>query len=321
MFDVLNGAQRVAEQSRHVAIDLSRLEYCAVRIKQEMKKTGPGEKWHSHSLNPMALNEQTAHWIFLCDLLNFSFWTEEKDPFTVNYKGTSYTGYWSLPALLNRAIDEQIPILDPAWILTASDEQLLRVFRSDSRADIPLLSERIRLLRETATVLVYKWKGSFANCIEVAQHSAQKLIELVVADFHSFVDCAFYNGYVVWLLKRAQILVADLWACFNGSSYGRFTDINSVTIFADYRVPQRLQSLGLLEFSEELESDLWEKKLFSPQDDKVVEIRCCTIWAAELLRRQIDGMNAIELDFWLWDTSPHGGEEQLPFHRTRSILY
>jgi hypothetical protein len=41
-------------------------------------------------------------------------------------------------------------------------------------------------------------------------------------------------------------LVADLWACFNGESYGAFRDIDKITMFADYRVPQILISLGAL---------------------------------------------------------------------------
>lgn len=32
--------------------------------------------------------------------------------------------------------------------------------------------------------------------------------------------------------KRAQILVADLWACFEGEGYGYFHDIDTVTMFA-----------------------------------------------------------------------------------------
>ena len=37
------------------------------------------------------------------------------------------------------------------------------------------------------------------------------------------------------ILKRAQILVADLWACFEGQGLGAFTDIDTITMFADYR--------------------------------------------------------------------------------------
>jgi hypothetical protein len=35
--------------------------------------------------------------------------------------------------------------------------------------------------------------------------------------------------------KRAQILVADIWACFEGKGLGTFHDIDSLTMFADYR--------------------------------------------------------------------------------------
>jgi hypothetical protein len=40
----------------------------------------------------------------------------------------------------------------------------------------------------------------------------------------------------VRFLKRAQILVADLWAAFDGESYGEFNDIDKITMFAgNYR--------------------------------------------------------------------------------------
>lgn len=39
----------------------------------------------------------------------------------------------------------------------------------------------------------------------------------------------------VFFLKRAQIAVADVWACFEGKGVAEFSDIDSITIFADYR--------------------------------------------------------------------------------------
>lgn len=35
--------------------------------------------------------------------------------------------------------------------------------------------------------------------------------------------------------KRAQILIGDLWSCFEGEGYGSFYDIDSLSMFADYR--------------------------------------------------------------------------------------
>ena len=43
------------------------------------------------------------------------------------------------------------------------------------------------------------------------------------------------------MLWPFQILVSDLWALFEGQGRGRFDDIDTLTMFADYRVPQSLQ--------------------------------------------------------------------------------
>ena len=46
--------------------------------------------------------------------------------------------------------------------------------------------------------------------------------------------------------KRAQILVADLWACFEGTSHGQFDDIDTITMFAGKRVNFCEIQLGLM---------------------------------------------------------------------------
>lgn len=44
--------------------------------------------------------------VFFTDVLNFSFWAEDPTKkYTVRYNETDWTGYWSLCAALNRAID------------------------------------------------------------------------------------------------------------------------------------------------------------------------------------------------------------------------
>jgi hypothetical protein len=43
------------------------------------------------------------------------------------------------------------------------------------------------------------------------------------------------------ITKLFQILVSDIWALFEGKGSGQFNDIDSLTMFADYRVPQSLQ--------------------------------------------------------------------------------
>ena len=68
--------------------------------------------------------------------------------------------------------------------------------------------------------------------IEKADHSAGKLVNLLAKHFPFFNDEARFDGRRVRILKRAQILVADLWAAFNGEGYGKFEDIGVLTMFA-----------------------------------------------------------------------------------------
>lgn len=46
---------------------------------------------------------------------------------------------------------------------------------------------------------------------------------------------SFNVNFVVSLYKRAQILIGDIWACFEGKGLGKFDDIDTLTMFADYR--------------------------------------------------------------------------------------
>jgi len=79
---------------------------------------------------------------------------------------------------------------------------------------------------------VKEFHGSFVTCIEEANGSAASLVNLLVDNFPCFRDVARFEGKNVRFYKRAQILVADLWACFEGTGYGRFRDIDSITMFA-----------------------------------------------------------------------------------------
>lgn len=77
-----------------------------------------------------------------------------------------------------------------------------------------------------------KYRCSFTSCIEEANGSAAVLVNLIADNFPCFRDRTRFEGKEVRFYKRAQILVADLWACFRGKSYGKFHDIDKLTMFA-----------------------------------------------------------------------------------------
>lgn len=128
-------------------------------------------------------------------MLNFSFWDDSDAEYMVKYDGECYTGYWSLCATVNRALDAGIPVTSPSWYANATDEQLENVFRSDKpKGKIPLLEERKRLIRESGNILLAKFNGSFTNVIDTANGDAIELLKIVCCNFHSFLDISTYEG-------------------------------------------------------------------------------------------------------------------------------
>ncbi|XP_066113080.1 queuosine 5'-phosphate N-glycosylase/hydrolase isoform X2 [Saccopteryx bilineata] len=206
-----------------------------------------------HELNPKAADEAAVNWVFVADTLNFSFWSEhEEHKCLVRYKGKTYSGYWSLCAAINRALDEGIPITSASYYATVTLDQVRHILRSDTEVPMPLLEERHQILNETGKILLDKFEGSFLNCVRKSEKSAQRLMHLVVESFPSYRDVTKFEGKNISFYKRAQILVADTWSVLEGKGDGCFKDIASITMFADYRLPQVLAHLGALKYSDEL---------------------------------------------------------------------
>lgn len=70
-------------------------------------------------------------------------------------------------------------------------------------------------------------------------------VNLLAHHFDCFRDVAKFDGRQVQIMKRAQILVADLWAAFDGESYGRFNDIDELTMFAGLSNLQASDAMAL----------------------------------------------------------------------------
>lgn len=108
---VISSAEYIYNNSIDVAIDSSGTKRAASTIYDLMRsKQYSTQSWSAHDLHPKAKDEATLNLIFTMDLLNFSFWSErsEEQRFAVEYRGKRWTGYWSLVACLQRALDEGV---------------------------------------------------------------------------------------------------------------------------------------------------------------------------------------------------------------------
>ncbi|XP_013927587.1 PREDICTED: UPF0553 protein C9orf64 homolog [Thamnophis sirtalis] len=331
-------AKFIAENSRDVYIEDSGVQKVAEMLFDKVtgKEFSVAGWKSSHELNPQEASEDAVNWVFVADVLNFSFWSEHEDhKCLVKYKGKTYSGYWSLCAAINRALDEGTPITSASYFATMTLGQLKHAFRSDTEVPMPLIEERHRVLNEAGTILLEKFGGSYLTCVKESGKSAQKLLQTIVENFPSFRDEATFQGKKVAFYKRAQILVADTWSVLEGKGDGCFSDISKISIFADYRIPQVLVHLEAMRYSEELMNKLKKGHMFQFGDSQEVEIRGCSIWCCELIcssllelyKKKGDNMsekiNAVLLDYYLWDYARDHREDMkgVPFHCVRSIYY
>ncbi|CAH0592127.1 unnamed protein product [Chrysodeixis includens] len=295
----------------------------SVTSKLEIPDTG------ADIIHPNKDHEKAADWVFVADALNFCFWSYSgAQKWTVD----GHSGYYALEAALARAIKEGIDITNPEYYSKITEDQLRTIMRGDNEATIPLFEQRLSVLHEVGSILLEKYNGTFVTCLKEANKSATKLLEIIVDNFTCFQDEVTFKGQKVSLYKRAQILVADLWNFFGGTGWGEFNDIDRITMFADYRVPQVLVYFGAMSYSDDLMDKLKKDELLPSGSDEEIEIRGCSIHAVELLKKRLEDKlkgqevevpNSSLIDYYLWCYRRKYAEEMesIPFHKTLGIFY
>lgn len=139
--------------------------------------------------------------------------------------------------------------------------------------------------------------GKASNLVNSSGKSATRLVALITSHFPGFRDHTMYKGRQVFLYKRAQIFVADLWGAFKGQDFGEFNDIGSVTMFADYIVPAVLQQLGVLRYSHSLSSLIESKREICSGSEEEVELRACCVYAVEKIRDLVTKISGKQVSY------------------------
>ena len=314
---VLSTTLPVVQQATSVQIDLEHVERLARNL---IHREVPAAEWET-GLHWSGDTDATANYVLALDALNFSFWGEPR--WVVSLGEERYNGYWALAASLKRALEAGVPLTDASYLATINEAVLGEILAGEH--PIPLLPERVDNLREIGNVLLERYDGHFTRMIAEARGSAVALVQRVVAEFSSFNDVASYRGREVRFYKRAQILVGDLAGAFGGRGPGEFHDLDQLTAFADYKVPQVLHHLGLMTYDEQLMQFLADRKEIAGGERCEVEIRAATIWTVEALHRCLARYGVsrppYQLDWMLWELGQNLPTGVLPYHRTRTIFY
>jgi len=258
------------------------------------------------------------------DSLNFCFWPAPgKAQWEIDCKSEKLSGYYALATALKQALESGIPFTKADYLAELSLGKLKQIL--GGRGELQLLKDRVRILNELGQLLLEEYGGEATRLVESAGMSAVKVVRLLVEKLSSFQDVAQCLGYTVFFYKRAQIFAADLHGAFSGREWGSFNDMDRLTAFADYKLPQVLRHVGILRYAQALAQKVDQKMLLTSGSPDEVEIRANTIWAVELMRQQLERaggrLRAFEIDWILWDMGQDLAFKARPYHRTVSIFY
>lgn len=270
-------------------------------------------------------DEGAADFFLLFNSINFAFWAKGGAvKWNIRYAGKRLDGAYGLMGALTRAIEEGIPVLDGKFLAEMTEERLGEILRGEG--ELVLFRERAEILREVGRGLVERHGGGFRDLLKASRGSAAALARLLVEEFPSFRDvCVIEGGKEVKFYKRAQLAPAMIYQRFRGKGPGAFHDIDDLTVFADYKVPQALRRLDILNYGDKLAGLVDSRSLIPPCSREEVEIRAATIWACELIRHEyaIRGqhVNAATLDAFLWLLAHEKSPDDRPYHLTETICY
>ncbi|KAL9642058.1 hypothetical protein ABK040_004107 [Willaertia magna] len=335
----------VTECATHVKLNENALhktgDIIAKTIKEKVKEKSVNSlieslfiEWDNDTVHYRFLDkpELTCQYIMVLSSCNFCFW-----PFNDKYLPNDEFEYHHFASSLRDVLLNDSTAFDAKNLQTISEEKLINEWFKGKQ--IPLVGERVRLIREVGFTLEKYFNGKAYELINQSSKSVKNLVDLVTRYFPGFRDSCIYSptGQQIHFYKRAQIFCADIYGCFNGKGIGEFTDVDQLTMFADYRVPQILSSDyylktngedagSILVYSEELDKKLEKFEIFEYSSQMEVEIRACTVQAVELLRDylyQKHGIKclSIEIDWLLWQIGEANRLVIKPHHRTLSIFY
>lgn len=306
----------VAETARLVRIHDERIASYALEL-QTLRPQAPTYDARVHFRGPA---EDTVAYTVVLDAINFG-----SGYFPHLAKQPGLSGYETVARALTDRFEREGP-LDAAWLVRATASDCAALFGQTSPDDSieELMSLFARAWNDLGRDVRRRFDGSFAALVESAGGSAERLVT-ELAQQPLFRDVAMRRGAAVPFYKRAQIVASDLALALDGRGWGRFGDLDRLTIFADNAVPHVLRIDGVLTYDDELAARIERGDPIAAGSEEEVEIRACAVHAVELISAatHASGHPATprELDIALWNRGRGERYKARPRHRTRTTAY
>ncbi len=313
---ILDSLLPVLAKTEYVSIDEERIKAVAKEF-----TTIEVPLW-DNNFQLLGTPEETAYYYFFLDSINFCFWAPKGvNRWEYEVEGKWISGYYAYSRAIKDAFLRDKRFFDANYLSSISEINFRNIFAA-GKNELLLMPERHAIIRENFSILKEQFNGSVLHLLEEARGDADMLVDLLLKHFSSFRDTIDWHGSTLYFLKRAQIFPSDL--SFSGIDSLKLSHLDHLAAFADYKLPQVLESLGILKYSDELNADIQNETIIPAGSQKEIELRTSTIVAIDRIREVLVrlGRNIAtnELDWILWVKAKQTKFKK-PHHKTLTTFY
>jgi hypothetical protein len=315
--EIREGCRAVAERATRVRIDHARLADYA----REFPVAEIGAATLDPATHYLGHGTDTLAFILVLDAINFG-----SGYFPYIRKRPGHSGYFTVAAGLNDWFQaEGAPNAERLAKLTQGD--CARIFGQDlgSPQAGELMGLFAKALNDLGALLLARFEGDPVQLVERAEHKAEELVAILrIMPF--FDDVEIWHGRKVPFMKRAQLTAADLGLAFEHDGWGRFDDLDQLTIFADNLVPHVLRVDGVLGYDLDFAARIDREDPLEVGSIEEIEIRAAALHAVELLKQHLHAaghahITSMALDYLLWNRGQDTRYKSIPRHRARGVFY
>ncbi len=312
---ITESIQPILNNSNFVSLNRNRLQKLALVLKDQSLPDWDNESQLKENV------ERTVQYYFFLDSINFCFWAPKGQPkWQFEMDGEWTSGYYAYSYAIKKAFQDNPDFYDANYLAEISFKEFQLIFKG--RNELLLQEKRWQIIRENFQILAERFNGRAVNIVEEAKKDVNYFIDTLLENFPTFRDEVEYQNHKVYFLKRAQILPSDI--SYSLPEAQPFTNLDDLSIFADYKLPQLLQAEGVLEYTPELLNKVKMEELIEPGSQAEIEIRAWTIEACALLLEELKrlgrALNNQELDWILWVLAKQR-TFALPHHKTLTTYY
>ena len=282
---IVSTTQYVANNSINVKINEEKINEFVKSIK-EIKLS----HWLSYSpYNLLDLPiEMIINLLLVYESIDFSFWGNPK--WTIDTDNGKEDGSIALLYAILKYVKDN----NSTDFSNITKDEFKKILKGN--VEIPLFEERYNIIKNVSKIANEKMNGNFYTFIKDITTDIE-LFEVIIKYFKNFKDERTYNNKNVYFYKLAQLLTSDI-LHIRELKENIKVDYSHLVGCADYKIPQVMRGLGILEYNDKLASII------------------------DTIKEKLENkFYSIDINDYIWTQGRNKSLDLKPYHLTRTINY